>query len=62
MMAYPTRLNDLLNLHHRQIQSIISEAITESAAEKDMTVRKLSYRVRTLGRAMDQLGWEMRYD
>ena len=60
-MAFPTRLNDLLNLHHRQIQSIISEAITESSAEKDMTVKALSHRVRTLDRVMDQLNWKMRF-
>ena len=57
---FPTRQTDLLNLHHNQLRAIIAEAITDSQMEKNMTVKSLSHRVRSLDRAMDMLGWRMR--
>ena len=54
-------LGDLLNLHHRQIQSILAAAISEGGREKDMQRDELISRVRALQRAMDQLGWRMRF-
>lgn len=58
-MNYPTRKADLKELRRRILASIIAEAITENSRE-DITTKALSYRVRTLARAMGQLGWKMK--
>lgn len=58
-MNYPTRKADLLEFRRRLLASIIAEAITENS-RADITTKALSYRVRTLTRAMDQLHWKIR--